>query len=293
MVIFVYKPVYNDPYKFMTNGSFWYIFEYFLKTYELNKQTKLVFVSSKKFDIGSLREYLDFKYTVNIPYDNITVLNYYELINYVKLTPVVVLDIETYSDEYVEKILRDKYTCLLYTSNFNKLMKNRYYKENIFHFAEDERYIKKIYFEALRIPERVDEGVYVNLRGKRAVSIEQFNEKIKPILDKIDKRKLILVDNINSLFSKYLNHININTFDCILYDIQYRFDTYVDCMLNNYDYAPRMILESFYFNKSIIYIDNNLNDNAKKRYVNVKSGDISKYILTSDDDLIRMCLNYV
>jgi len=293
MVIFVYKPVYNDPYKFMTNGSFWYIFEYFLKTYELDKRTKFIFVSNKKFDLNSLKEYLDFKYIIDIPYENIIILNYYELINYVKLISTVVLDIETYSDEYIEKILMDKYICLLYTSNFSKLMKDRYYKKNIFHFNEDEKYIKKIYFDILKVPERIDEGVYVNLSGKRVVSIEQFNEKIKPVLNKINKRKLILVSDINSLFSKYLDYIGINTFDRILYDIQYQFDTYVDCALNVFDYSPRMILESHYFGKDVIYIDNGLNDGAKKRYLDIKNRDINKYKLKSDDDLIRTCLHYV
>ena len=54
-----------------------------------------------------------------------------------------------------------------------------------------------------------------------------------------------------------------------------------------------MILESYYFGKDIIYIDNNLNDGAKKRYLDIKNGNINKYILNSDDELIRTCLHYV
>ena len=143
MIAFIYKPVYNDPYKFTTNGSFWYMFEYFLKTYELNKQTKFIFISNKKFDLNILKNCLEFKYIIDIPLNNIKILNYYELINHTKFISIVALDIETYSDEFTEKILKNKYTCLLYTSNYKELIKDRYFKENIFHFAEDNTYIKK------------------------------------------------------------------------------------------------------------------------------------------------------
>lgn len=293
MIAFIYKPIYDNPYKFTTNGSFWYILEYFLKTYELNEQTEFIFISNKNFNLNILKDCLEFKYIVNIPLNNIKILSYYELINHIKYISIVTLDIETYSDEFIEKILKDKYICLLYTSNYKELIKDRYFKENIFHFAEGNTYIKKIYLDALKKPIKIKESVYVNLRGKRIVSIDQFNEKIKPVLDKINKGKLILIDNNNSMFSRYLKYLGIETFDQMLFDIHNQFDIYVDCALNAFDYSPRMILESYYFGKNIIYIDNNLNDGAKKRYLDIKNGNINKYILNSDDELIRTCFKYV
>ena len=293
MIAFIYKPIYDNPYKFTTNGSFWYILEYFLKTYELNEQTEFIFISNKNFNLNILKDCLEFKYIVNIPLNNIKILSYYELINHIKYISIVTLDIETYSDEFIEKILKNKYICLLYTSNYKELIKDRYFKENIFHFAEGNTYIKKIYLDALKKPIKIKESVYVNLRGKRIVSIDQFNEKIKPVLDKINKGKLILIDNNNSMFSRYLKYLGIETFDQMLFDIHNQFDTYIDCALNVFDYSPRMILESYYFGKDVIYIDNNLNDGAKKRYLDIKNGNINKYMLNSDDELIRTCLKYV
>ncbi len=291
-VAYIYKPVYNSLYKFITNGSFWYIFEYFLKTSEIYNQTEFIFVSNKKVDFNELKECLELRYSISIPFDKIVVLNYRGLAEYIKNIHSIVLDIDTYSDKFIEKVLKGKYICLLYTANCSRLINDKYFQKNIYHFAESDMYVKKIYFDALRIPSKIKEGVYVSLKERRSVSIEQFNERIKPILDKIDKKKLALVDNINSVFSKYLRSVNIDTIDCALNNIHSQFDTYIDCMLNNFDYAARMILESYYFGKNIVYIDNGLSDGAKKRYQDIKSKSIDKYSLKYSDEIIKECLRY-
>lgn len=277
------------------NGSFYYILEYFLFLYVKNVDINLFLLDNKNNNIkAEFKEYFNTKYNIPFPENNIHSMRIIDLFN-IKKAEQNIVDIETYSNPFIKKYIGDNQIHLIYTARYKEFLNEDMNKKNIFHYNENQEYNKKIYFEILKKPKISKKYSFMSLKEMRAVNIEQFDNRIYPYLKIIsqNRKTKILLDKNSRLSLHLKQYDDIICFYEAINNLFEEFDIYIDCMLNNFDYSPRMMLESYYLNKKVFYITNNKNDNALKRYNDIMSGNIMKYNLDENDVLIRRCLNNV
>ena len=283
------------------NGSFYYIVEYFLYLHFLNADINFYIICNKNLKNETekkFKEYFSIRYNVNFPEKNIhyiTELEMYFLKNKLQNTTIIV-DTETFKNKYLQSSLdKNNNIHLIYTARYLETVqecKKILSELNIFHYNENDKYNKKIYFDILKKPEKEYNKNFISLKEFRSITINQFNSIIIPFIKTLENKKTIILTDVSSNLSKFINkNENIEIHYKALPNLFEMFNVYIDCMLNNFDYSPRMLLECFYLGKKVYYINNNKNDNAFKRYNDILNNDIKKYFLNDDDILIKRCLN--
>lgn len=283
------------------NGSFYYIIEYFLYLYLKNTDIILYIICDKKIKEETQREfkkYFSIRYNVIFPKKNIfyiTELEMYFLKNKIQNSTIIV-DTETFKNKFfLSSLNKSNKIHLIYTANYLSTITN-FSREltffDICHYNENENYNKKIFFDILNKPNLSENKNFISLKEIRMITIDQFKLNVLPLLKKLKNENTIILTDISSSLTIFLKTFsNIELKHEALPNLFEMFDTYIDCMLNNFDYSPRMILESYYLGKKVYYINNNKNDNAFKRYNDILNNDINKYFLNDDDLLIQRCLN--
>ena len=98
---------------------------------------------------------------------------------------------------------------------------------------------------------------------------------------KILKEKNIFI-NRDNIYLKHSNHIS-NTFE--------RFNTFIYIHTTFFDRNHRMLIESFYYNKNIILIDDYKNDSVFIRYNELQEKGINYFNLTKENKLIKAYLD--
>ncbi len=283
------------------NGSFYYIVEYFLYLYLKNADINFYITCDKNVKEETekkFKEYFSIRYNINFPEKNIyyiTELEIYFLKNKIQNTKIIV-DTETFKNKFFQSVIdKNNQIHLIYTARYLETLqecKKILSELNIFHYNENDKYNKKIYFDILKKPEKEYNKNFISLKEFRSITINQFNSIIIPFIKTLENKKTIILTDVSSNLSKFINkNENIEIHYKALPNLFEMFDTYIDCMLNNFDYSPRMLLECFYLGKKVYYINNNKNDNAFKRYNDILNNDIKKYFLNDDDILIKRCLN--
>jgi len=284
------------------NGSFYYILEYFLYLYLKNIDINFYIICNKNLKNETekkFKEYFSIRYNVNFP-KNVHYITEFEMLflkNKIENSTIIV-DTETFRNKYFLSLVnKNNKIHMIYTVNHLDTITN-YKKElsslNIYHYDENNNYNKKIFFNILKKPNIVENNNFISLKEIRSVSKNQFNSYILPLLKKLKNENTIILTDISSSLAIFLKTFsNIELKHEALPNLFEMFDTYIDCMLNNFDYSPRMILESYYLGKKVYYINNNKNDNAFKRYNDILNNDINKYFLNDSDLLIQRCLECI
>ena len=206
---------------------------------------------------------------------------------------VVMLHFDTYKDTH-RFIRADRIECLGSYGSRNatlyKLdMKGINYSTEYPEFS-DLVYTKKIYFERLAMTEPPKERVYLNvgpkyiLKGNDEMSLEYLLDK----LSEIKKELIIYVDRWDRETTKVLSKY-YEVFSQHRDNFLTEFDTLLYIHLNCFDYSPRLILESSYLGKEILYInDYDVKDGCAERIEAHRNRDYSKFNLTTDDYIIRL-----
>jgi len=141
-------------------------------------------------------------------------------------------------------------------------------------------YNRKIYFDGLRNTDCNENTAFILANGERRISEDYVEEYLSPkYKDKYDK--IILVSNYKLEVQKPF--IWYNTL--YLPDL-FNYKTFIYCGSNNYDYSPRMLLESIYLNKEIIMDSYPLN--YSDRFLTVVKPDLlTNYTLDLSDAIIN------
>lgn len=143
-------------------------------------------------------------------------------------------------------------------------------------------YTRPIYFDLLKKPVVSDDAVYLHISSNsRGVTAGEYINYIKP---HIGDRKTITScteEQYKKMFfiqNKHISHIK---------GLFSKFDTYLYILLKTKDYSPRMIMESKYLGKDIIYINTVRNTTSVNRYNDCMSNNLEKYHMRDSDPLLR------
>ena len=169
-------------------------------------------------------------------------------------------------------------------SSFNTKLNKTF--TNILHFNEcpiigKETYKKKIRFDLLPQIDYPENKIYCNLKGIKFRNPIDLNDELpnNEWLINIDKRKIIPSYKLNNYT---FMHGAIDNFWS-------KWDKLYYTLRNTFENSPRLLLESRYMNKDIIYdkINNGLNDGMKQR----KNTPLENHMFSEDDDIIKLFKN--
>ncbi len=286
------------------NGSFFYILDYYL--YLVNECKKDIYfigmsdddyrpfifdIISKRYDVPIIQnKYLwislaGLERTADICL-NLTKL-LYKLVSY-RITKCL-LNIETL--QLLNGIMPARLVAIQGTHN-TEIIKDKIdlsYNHYIL-FEESDNYVKKLYLQRIKYNGYCSNNNtgFINLKGLRYISEDQFEEYIQPHLSQLNKLYVFGDKNLRSNYDYLLKYDKIEMIYDNPSDLFSLFDTYIDMTLNTFDYSPRMLIEAVWFGKKIIYIDNGREDGAKRRYNDIMNNNIDKYILAQNDDIVNL-----
>ena len=288
------------------NGSFFYILDYYLYlTNECKKDIYFIGISEydyrpfmfdvifKRYNVPIItNKYIwislaGLERTTDICLDLTKVL--YKLVSFRIAT--CLLNIETL--QFLNGIMPAKLVLIQGTHNTNDINnKLDLYQKNYVLFEENDKYTKKLYLQRLKYNSHSlnNNTGFVNLKGLRYINRDDFEQHIQPYLYNLNKLYVLGDKNLKSNYDYLFKYDKIEMIYDNPADFFSLFDVYIDITLNTFDYSPRMLIEAAWFNKKIIYIDNDREDGAKKRYNDIINNNIDKYILNQDDDIIKLFL---
>lgn len=142
-------------------------------------------------------------------------------------------------------------------------------------------YLKKVYTELL-FNDNKNNNAFILANGERKLTDEEISDISHLYSDKFDN--IFLCSNHFHDISKYPKCCFIDTVSTNrLFEL---FSTYIYVPTKTYEFAPKMLLESIFLGKSIIYYK--YPENINKRFEDIKNNDIEKYKLTKNDKLFQM-----
>jgi len=183
-----------------------------------------------------------------------------------------------------------KYNKLIYVYEYcenNKMVDILYNKKNVSFFNEmkfgiGNKYINKINFKNMKkIKTKQDRNIgYINCLSKGTPEV------IKKILKEYNFDKLIITTK-SSVFDNIPNTQIFKTHPKDFFEL---FDTYIYYHDGVYfDPRPRLFHECIFYNKKIIYInENNIKDGSYYRYNDAIKNGYKHRILTEDDEIIKL-----
>lgn len=262
----------HPPKTHALNGSLMNAFEYYIAIRQFNKSFKLVLVNFSQKYIEALYRTWQQRYVL-LPEDwkkDIVSLTRSEA-PFQKYDRVFILDYGTTRD-LKGLILAKEITILSEGFTYHP----DYYwdesKYNVKYFAEmpferGEKYRMKILFPHFKKIDSSEEGFFVSAPDYVWFNETEFLKEIKEIKNK--KYFLKLKENIDNLFSK---------FDTLIY---YKSRKKWDC-------HPRLMLESSFYNKKIIYYNkHNIKDGSYYRYKDLNENGLKDRIHTKEDKIIQ------
>lgn len=254
-------------------------FEYFIKIYEYNKDIKLLLLKTTRnaaskmisifkdrYDLSNVEGFekniqvIDFKYLFNNVFDKLLVVDSITISKtrgLVRAKEIIVISNTLKSLKDIDNYLYSP-----------KLYNVKYYGEMPFHY-KDFDYKMKFLFDRFKLLSRVENGIYVN--------IPHYNKRVS-----MDRYKLVKSLNLpqKPLIFKSGKHVN-NLFE--------KFDTYLYYHINGWlDPHPRLIVECFFYEKEIIYInDFQIKDGSYYRYHDLLENGVNNRKLTRDDEIVQ------
>ena len=283
------------------NGSFFYILDYYLYLITECKEN-VYFIGIADADYRPyMFNLIKTRYTLMIPSNNFMFLQvnytntqnhapnlnkiYHQLLSF--RIDISLTNVETM--RFLNGVLPSKQV-LIQGTHYTTAIKDiiNLNRENYKIFEENNNYKKKLYMKRVKRPQHVATNTgFVNLKGLRYINDEEFKQYIIPYYDNLNKLYVFGDKNLKYKYEYLSSYSNIQ----VLYDNPLNlfelFDTYIDITLHTFDYSPRMLIESAWFNKKIVYIDTGKEDGAKIRYNDIMNNDWRKYILNSEDEIIK------
>ncbi len=269
------------------HGTLFYSLEYFLFLHDQKINTEFLISNIDK-------EILEFiikdRYDLTVDQLNIKIFrNESMLRSYVlknKYSNVIISHSSLMSLKPI--ISADKVHVMVSALSFNRPINN--FGNYIFYnerqqFGHD-NYIKKIYFKAFKKFKTYDDCTLLHITDY-SQSI-----KIKKLMNLIEQFKItnrIIVTGKIDLIKHELKNSDINF---IVYDQHPRnflslFNALLYINENGFDYAPRLMIESYLMNKKIYFYNDNCNDGSIDRYSDIIRNDVTKYLLDNNDAIFK------
>ena len=145
----------------------------------------------------------------------------------------------------------------------------------------DVNYLKKVYTDLL-FNDNNNNNAFILANGERKLTDDEISDIHHLYSDKFDN--IFLCSNHQHDISKFSKYHFIDTVS--KNKLFESFSTYIYVPTKTYEFAPKMLLESIFLGKSIIYYK--YPDNINKRFEDIKNNDIEKYKLTEKDELFQM-----
>lgn len=277
--------LHNCQYLHPYSGNIFYQFEYYIYLLKKGVDVRLIFTPS--CDVDRIMEIMcdrynldDIDYISGVYSDGIvrspnvitTTKTLYDLNGDIQSDSLYVVD--TWASFYHKKEID------VMISNMNA---KRY---NECPWCGDVNYTRPIYFDLLKRPIKSNDAIYLHIAGNaRHISIGDFIRYISPIVK--GRRVVVSYTKEQERYLYFLKSLDVEAHIDHTPNLFERFDTYMYVLLRGFDFSPRMILESCYFDKKIIYLDNTLQKSAMTRYQDCINGNIGKYGMSDNDPLIR------
>lgn len=256
-------------YNMLITGSTINMFEYFLATYEHNKDMKLVLINATKATLKKFIDIIKDRYILdgleNFE-DNVIRINKSKLIR-MKFDTVLVLDYNTIghtlgllvADKII--VISEKYTDkYFYRKDIYNVV---YYGEMPFHYRDIE-YRMKCLFDRFKPLRKVKVGTYIN-SPRNDEPVDFLARLLNTPLPVINKSKTKHKENLFEQFTTY-----------IYYHANKWFDPH-----------PRLFLECKFYDKEIIYINPfYITDGSYYRYNDVITNGLRDRTLNKDDEII-------
>lgn len=266
------------------SGNIFYQFEYYI--YLLKKGVDVGLVFTPSCDVPRILEIMrdrynldDIDYMSGISTDGvITAPN-------VITTTKVVYDLNGNIDAENLYVV-DTWASYYYMDDINRMLSGKNVKRyNESKICGDTNYIRPIYFDILKKPSVCDDAIYLHIAGKaRHIFVGDF---IRHISDIIRDRNVVVSYTKEQEHQLYfLNQPNITRYIDHVPNLFEKYNTYMYVLLRGFDFSPRMMVESHYLGKDIIYIDGTQHRSAYGRYQDCMNDDIEKYRMTDNDILI-------
>lgn len=278
------------------NGNIFYNFEYFIYLIKHNIDVELHIVSegpplSLILDVMEDRYNLkdvEYKDRISFSFDKITRRKFGKIISNAKAINMLQDNISADEAHIVHTF--DTYNLKLKDSDLSKNFK-RYFSYNESKVVEKVNHIKvnhirTMYLDLLKKPIKSDNAIYLHICGFREISLKEFIRYVLPA-----RNNKHIITSFPESQEKMMNFYNglefITGFENHVPDLFSKFDTYFYILLRNMDYSSRMLIESSYFNKDIIFIDKTNNvHGGNQRYNDILNGDIEKYKMSFNDLLL-------
>lgn len=196
----------------------------------------------------------------------ITDKSYYEITNTLKLF-------------FIHKLFKQIYIINTWFSFFKKQEYNntvKIFNEN--NNTGKSNYIKKIYFDGL-LNIYNDNAAFVLSNGERSLSVLEILE-----IEKLYSSKFKIIYICSN--QKYnINSDSVRFIDTYKTNFLFDFNTYIHIGSKNYDYAPRMLIESAFLGKNILFYRCNNTIINSIRVQDALNKNFKKYNLTLNDEI--------
>lgn len=277
------------------NGNIFNHFEYFIFLLQHKASVQLHLISDGCVSLNDILNIMEDRYNLNcIDYKKFITFNYSE--NIVLKYDRVITNSKTIYDlnfNIDANEIHLVHTWASYNSPYKEKINSFIRNKNIISYNENQlvgriNYIRPIYFELLKIPTNSANDIFLHLSGVREINFSNFVKYIYPLKD-INQKIIISLpkSQIKSMdFFKKISFVEI--YEDHVPNLFEKFNTYIYILLKGFDYSPRMLVECFYLNKKIIFLNKtNINHGGVSRYEDILNNNISKYKLTKNDLLLK------
>jgi hypothetical protein len=268
------------------NGNIFYHFEYFIFLLQRGVDVRLVFTPD--YDISEILPVMEDRYNLdNIDYKSrIYTDGIVKAPNLITNTKVLLDLCGNIRSENIHLV--NTWASIFYKDEI-KLYKKRNIR-NIIEYNECPEigrvnYIRPIYFDLLRKPKQVEKATFLHLSGVRHIDTREYIKYVFPIVGK--EKVIISYPKSQEEEFYFLGLSNIESYVGHVPNLFEKFDAYFYILLRGRDYSPRMLVESAYMGKKIIYINKMDNESSKSRYKDCLDGNFKKYEMNENDILLR------
>jgi len=263
------------------NGNIFYHFEYFIFLLKRGVDVRLVYTPG--YDIEYIISVMEDRYDLKgLSYRNRIFNDGITRTSNVITNTKVLYDVK--GEIKADKIhLVNTWASYYYKDDIGKYKQDK----NIIEYNEcpligDVNYLRPIYFDLLKKPNISEDRVYLHLSGVRKINFREYVKYVLPII----KGRKVLVSYPESQKDEffYLKTSNVESYISHVPNLFEKFNTYFYILLHGKDYSPRMLIESTYLGKEIIYI--NRTQNLSNRYKDCLCKEIEKYRMSENDKLL-------
>lgn len=161
-------------------------------------------------------------------------------------------------------------------------------------FLTGKPYLQKIYFDIFKKYDYYENNAFITFVSKGIIEYDEFSKQIIPLVEDKDYILISLTKeqekNIDIRYKDYKKILFLTDHPENFHQL---FDTYIYYHTGYFDPHPRMFHECIFYNKKIIYINNeNVKDGGYYRYNDAIKNGLKNHSMSIKDDIIQRVIHY-